>query len=88
MKALARAISLALAGLISLTLLLAPFILIRQMSPTVHAIAPLMMWGTAGGFVHGLGFTPTHRIWQLLFSPWLAWPLMVGGVIFLGTSQL
>ena len=44
-----------------------------------HRAMMFIMIGISGGFVHGVGFIPRHWFWKYLFSPWLAWPLMLWG---------
>lgn len=41
-----------------------------------------MMWimiGISGGFIYGVGFVPKFWAWKWLFSPYVAWPLMLYG---------
>jgi len=38
-----------------------------------------IMIGISGGFVHGVGFIPRFWFWKWLFSPFVAWPLMIWG---------
>ncbi len=44
-----------------------------------HRALMLVMIGISGGFVHGVGFVPKHWFWKWLFSPYIAWPLMLWG---------
>jgi len=39
----------------------------------------LVMWGVAAGYVHGVGFDPRARVWQVVFHPLVAWGLMTLG---------
>ena len=75
---MSRAISLTLALAISGVLMIAPFLVTRHMSDADHGWASLMMIGITGAFVHGVGFVPRATIWRWLFSPAIAWPLIVG----------
>lgn len=81
-KRFARALSLILALAASATAALVPFVLARRLTPADHAVLPLMMLGIAGAFVHGFGFVPASPTLRALFSPWVAWPLIVGGGAF------
>lgn len=72
-----RAISLVLAGAISLVVLLYPYAFGRAMTPLTHSLLPVMLLGVAGGFVHGLGFVPSSRLVRWLFAPASAWGLML-----------
>ena len=74
-----RLVSLLLAATLALGLIAYPYAIGREMTPLAHAILPLMLLGTSGGFVHGLGYEPEHRLWRILFGPAVAWPLMIGG---------
>ena len=38
-----------------------------------------IMIGISGGFIHGVGFVPRFWLWKWLFSPFVAWPLMIWG---------
>jgi predicted membrane protein len=69
----ARALSLAVAGLVSLLLLVDPYVLSGIPSARVHAGLPLMMLGIAGLFMDGLGFEPRTRALRLAFHPAAAW---------------
>jgi predicted membrane protein len=82
---LARAISLALAVLTSLVGLLVPFLLARRLDAATHAALSLMMLGLAGAFVHGLGFRPRSAALAVLFSPSVAWPLILGPILWLAS---
>ena len=48
----------------------------RALAHVSHGLLSLMMLGISAGFVHGVGFIPEHKIWRIVFGPWLAWPLM------------
>ncbi|ROZ80888.1 cyd operon YbgE family protein, partial [Gordonia sp. OPL2] len=37
------------------------------------------MLGISGGFIYGVGFVPRFWLWKWLFSPVIAWPLMLLG---------
>ena len=77
----ARALSLTAAGALALSLTLTPQILGRQAaSGAAHAGLSLAMLGMAGGFVHGFGFRPDNLALRILFSPWMSWALMAGGL--------
>jgi len=77
----ARALSLTAAGALALSLTLTPQILGRQAATAAaHAGLSLAMLGMAGGFVHGFGFRPDMLALRILFSPWMSWALMAGGL--------
>ena len=44
-----------------------------------HRAMMLIMIGISGGFIYGVGFLPRFWLWKYLFSPYVAWPLMILG---------
>lgn len=48
-----------------------------------HNAAMVLMLGMSCGFVYGIGFTPTLRLWRWLFSGWSAIGLMLLGLLML-----
>jgi predicted membrane protein len=48
-----------------------------------HGLLMLLVWGMSSGFVHGVGFVPEHRALRVLLGPWVAWPLMAGGLLWM-----
>ena len=66
-------LALALAGLI----LTYP----RAFAHAGHGLLSLVMLGVSAGFVHGVGFIPEHKVWRILFGPWVAWPLLAAGLL-------
>lgn len=47
----------------------------------LHVLLPaLLMWGTAIGFIHGVGFVPNMNLWRTLFHPLIGWLLMLPGI--------
>lgn len=75
---MSRAISLTLALATSGVFMIAPFLVVRHLSAADHGWASLMMLGITGAFVHGVGFEPRTKILQWLFSPAVAWILILG----------
>jgi len=76
-----RALSLTAAAVLALSLTLTPQILGPQAaSGAAHGGLSLAMLGMAGGFVHGFGFRPDNVAFRILFSPWISWALMAGGL--------
>lgn len=74
---LPRMISLTLAVILAGLILTYP----RGFSHAGHGLLSLVMLGVSAGFVHGVGFIPEHRVWRILFGPWLAWPLLAAGLL-------
>ena len=67
-----RVVSLMMAVVVSATIVIYP----KALGQVSHGQLMLVMLGISAGFVHGVGFTPEHKAWRVLFSPRLAWPLM------------
>jgi len=83
LDAAARAVSLIAAAATAIVLTAVPFLAVRELNGTTHAIVSLVMLGMSAGFVHGLGMRPRSGFWRVAFSPWTAWPLMALGWIAL-----
>lgn len=77
----ARGWSLASAGSVSLLLLVYPYVLSGIPGWRVHTGLPIMMFGAAGLFMFGLGFSPRSRLVRGLFYPGLAGLLFAVGVL-------
>ncbi len=71
-----RAMSLLMAVPLSLVLLIHPASMLNAQGQYSHGLLMLIMWGVAGGFVHGVGFEPRALAWRVAFHPLLAWLLM------------
>jgi cyd operon protein YbgE len=79
----ARLLSFLLASALSVLILVYPRAVASGLSEVRHGLLALLMWGIAAGFVHGVGYTPVHRVWRLSLGPWVGWPLMIGGICWL-----
>ncbi|RJX83340.1 Cyd operon protein YbgE [Pseudomonas sp. LS-2] len=77
--AIGRALSLLMAVPLSLVLLIHPASMLNADGHYSHSLLMLIMWGVAGGFVHGVGFEPRALVWRVMFHPLLAWGLMAVG---------
>ncbi|MDK2779102.1 MAG: cyd operon YbgE family protein [Pseudomonadota bacterium] len=42
----------------------------------------LTFWGIIAGYIHGVGYVPVWKIWRYIFSPYVAWPLLLTGVLW------
>ena len=78
-RASSRAFSLLLAVPLSLILLIHPITILNAQGHYNHNLLMLVMWGVAAGYVHGVGFDPRARVWQVVFHPPVAWGLMTLG---------
>ena len=75
----AMMISCLLAFPLAAVLLVHPSAMLDANGEYSHSAMMYIMIGISGGFVHGVGFMPRHWFWKCLFSPFLAWPLMIWG---------
>jgi predicted membrane protein len=81
MSSAARLLSLAAAGVLALGLMLTPQVLGQRVATGIgHGGLSLALLGMAGCFVYGFGYRPDTLAVRVLFSPWIAWPLMAGGL--------
>jgi cyd operon protein YbgE len=87
--AVGRALSLLMAVPLSLVLLVHPASMLDANGHYSHNLLMLIMWGVAGGFIHGVGFDPWSLAWRVVFHPLLAWGLMGTGYgVWLMARQL
>lgn len=75
----AMAISFLLALPLAAVLLIHPAMMLDANGEYSHSTMMYIMIGISGGFIHGVGFIPKFWLWKWLFSPFLAWPLMLWG---------
>ena len=75
----AMAISFLLALPLAGVLLIHPAMMLDANGEYSHRTMMYIMIGISGGFIHGMGFIPKFWLWKWLFSPFLAWPLMLLG---------
>lgn len=73
------AISFLLALPLTAVLLLHPAMMLDANGEYSHSALMMIMMGISGGFIYGVGFLPRFWLWKWLFSPWIAWPLMLLG---------
>lgn len=78
-QAFAMAISFLLALPLAVILLVHPSLMLDANGYYNHSQLMLVMVGISGGFIYGVGFVPRFWLWKWLFSPWIAWPLMLLG---------
>lgn len=75
----AMVISFLMALPLAAVLLIHPSMMLDVEGNYSHRMMMLIMIGISGGFIHGVGFIPTLWLWKWLFSPFVAWPLMLLG---------
>lgn len=75
----AMAISFLMALPLAAVLLIHPGAMLDANGHYNHSALMMVMFGISGGFIHGVGFLPQFWLWKWLFSPYIAWPLMLWG---------
>lgn len=75
----AMAISFLMALPLAAVLLIHPGAMLDANGHYNHSVLMMVMIGISGGFIHGVGFLPQFWLWKWLFSPYVAWPLMLWG---------
>ena len=75
----AMVISFLMALPLAAVLLIHPSMMLDAEGNYSHRVMMLIMIGISGGFIHGVGFIPRLWVWKWLFSPFMAWPLMLLG---------
>lgn len=75
----AMALSFLLATPLAGVLLIHPSAMLDANGGYSHSAMMFIMIGISGGFIHGVGFIPHFWLWKWLFSPFVAWPLMIWG---------
>jgi predicted membrane protein len=78
-----RAVSFIVTLAASAILMLFPFLLRHVPQSRIHTALPVMLFGFAGLFVHGVGYRPDNRLLRILFAPLCAWPLIAAGIFLL-----
>ncbi len=82
-KSMLHTIAMILSFLLALplasVLLIHPSLMLDQHGAYNHNVMMIIMLGISGGFIHGVGFAPRFWLWKWLFSPIVAWPLMLLG---------
>jgi predicted membrane protein len=78
-----RALSLAAAAVLSLTLMIYPYALGNPMDRVTHTALPVLLFGVSGAFVHGIGYEPDNRFLRAIFSAPVAWILIALGIALL-----
>ena len=75
----AMVISFLMALPLAAVLLIHPSMMLDAEGNYSHRVMMLIMIGISGGFIYGVGFIPRLWLWKWLFSPFMAWPLMLLG---------
>lgn len=78
-RGLTRAVSLLAALGVAAVVILYPRLVAEDSSSVPHGWLVLLLMGMSAAWVHGFGFVPENRILRVLFSPIVAWPVMLIG---------
>ncbi len=78
-KSLFMLISFVMAMPLAGILMINPALMLDANGHYNHSLLMLVMIGISGGFIRGVGFEPRFWLWKGLFSPVVAWPLMLIG---------
>lgn len=84
--AVARGVSLALAGAMILALVIFPGLVTGTEELLPRAVLPVLLIGVAGGVAHGLGYRPRSSLLAAMLGPFVSWPLMLSAMAFLAMS--
>ncbi len=79
LRGLARAASLLAAAAIAAVVILYPRLVAEDTASVPHGFLVVLLMGMSAAWVHGFGFIPENRILRVLFSPVVAWPVMLIG---------
>jgi predicted membrane protein len=74
-----RALALGVAGVVSLALMLDPYVLQGVSQTAVHAGLPLVLVGVSAAFIYGFGFQLRNRIARAFCHPLTITALLVCG---------
>ena len=79
LRGLARAVSLLAAVAVAAVIILYPRLVAEDSASVPHGFLVVLLMGMSAAWVHGFGFVPENRILRVLFSPVVAWPVMLIG---------
>ena len=79
LRGLARAVSLLAAVAVAAVIILYPRLVAEDSASVPHGFLVVLLMGMSAAWVHGFGFVPENRILRVLFSPIVAWPVMIIG---------
>ncbi len=78
-RGLARAVSLLAAAAVAAVVIVYPRLVAQDTASVPHGFLVILLMGMSAAWVHGFGFIPENRILRVLFSPFVAWPVMLIG---------
>jgi predicted membrane protein len=77
----ARHISLILALVLSALLFIFPQV-VTENGKAQHSLLMLLLIGNIIGYIHGVGFKAYSKLYQLILSPLVGWPMMITGIVY------
>lgn len=75
----ARVVSALAAAVVLAVTVLYPRLIAEDGAHVPFPFLVLTMIGMSFCWVHGFGFIPKNRVLQIVFSPWIAWPVIIAG---------
>lgn len=79
-RKLSRAVSLLAAVAVAVVVIFYPRLVAEDTASVPHGFLVVLLMGMSAAWVHGFGFVPENRVLRVLFSPVVAWPVMLIGV--------
>ena len=64
---------------VAAVIILYPRLVAEDSASVPHGFLVVLLMGMSAAWVHGFGFVPENRILRVLFSPIVAWPVMIFG---------
>ena len=76
---ISRTVSGVAAFAVTATVIIFPRLIATDMHTVPHGQLVVLMLGMSAAYVHAFGFTPENRWLKWIFSPVVAWPLLLLG---------
>lgn len=83
----ARVISVLAALTVLVVTVAYPRIIAEDGAHVPHPLLELMLLGMSLCWVHGFGFIPQNRVLRIIFSPFVAWPVIAIGIVLTLTAH-
>ena len=80
---LMRTISIVAAAAVTVGVVCFPRIIAVDMHNVPHGWLVCLLAGMSFSYVYGFGFIPENKTLRILFSPVIAWPLMIIGALMI-----
>lgn len=79
----ARALSIVAALAVTVVIVCFPRLVAVDMHSVPHGWLVCLLAGMSFSYVYGFGFIPENKTLRILFSPVIAWPLMIIGALMI-----